>query len=327
MLPEMSLLVRLVKLIDQVPSPPPPAKRPRGKPRFYSDQLMLKALTIMLIRRLYTATAFLAFLQQADPVVKELRALLHEGGQFPSRRTWERRLAALPPRLPGLIGYFGRHLVNLLQPWQGYGRAAAMDSTALRTGGGMWHKKDRENGEIPHPSIDTEAGWSKSGHHGWWDGWKLHLAVAVSWIWIPLAAALTVANVGDNDLAPKLIEQWPAEVRDALGDTHYNAPEVRQNCQDRGIDLVATRRGPRPHRDGGVEVRRIFHKLRSQSIEPFNGLFKDVFGWRKHMPVKGLNKTQLLALGAIFLYQLALFYQHENQLEVGKGLKALLRAA
>jgi len=45
------------------------------------------------------------------------------------------------------------------------------------------------------------------------------------------------------------------------------------------------------------------------------------------MPVKGWKKSQLFALGAIFLYQLALFYQHENQLEVGKGIKALLRAA
>jgi len=50
-----------------------------------------------------------------------------------------------------------------------------------------------------------------------------------------------------------------------------NAPEVRTDCQRRGIELVATRRGPHPHKDGGVEVRRIFHKLRSQSIEPFNG--------------------------------------------------------
>jgi hypothetical protein len=76
-----------------------------------------------------------------------------------------------------------------------------------------------------------------------------------------------------------------------------------------------------------VEVRRIFHKLRSQSIEPFNGLFKDFFGWSENMPVKGLKKSQLFALGPIFLYQMVLFYQHENQLEVGKGIKALLRAA
>ncbi len=327
MLTQMSLLVRLVKLIEIVPSPPPPVKRPRGKPPTYTDKLMLKALIIMIIRRLYTATALLAFLQQDDVVVKELRELLHEDGSFPSRRTWERRLAKLPQKLPALIGYFGRQLVVLLQPWQWHGRAASLDSTPLRTGGGIWHKKDRENGEIPHSSIDTEAGWSKSGYHNWWYGWKLHLAVAVGWVWIPLAAELTVANMGDNLIAPKLLEQLPAEVRYALGDTHYNDPEVRRECNQRGIELVATRRGPHPHQDGGVEVRRIFHKLRSTSIEPFNGLFKDVFGWSKNMPVKGLNKSQLLGLGAIFLYQLVLFYQYENQLEAGKGIKALLRAA
>lgn len=326
MLTEVSLLVRLVKLIDKVPTPPPP-KRGRGKPRFYSERLILKALVIMIIRRLYTASALLAFLQQADPTVQELRALLVEQGQFPTRRTWERRLQALPASLPGLIGYCGRHLVTLLRPWHRHGRAAALDSTPLRTAGGVWHKQDRENGEIPHTSIDTEAGWSKSGYHGWWYGWKLHLAVAVGWVWIPLAAELTVANVADNEIAPRLIKELPAEVRYALGDTHYNAPAVRQDCNARGIELVATRRGAHPHRDGGVEVRRIFHKLRSQSIEPFNGLFKDFFGWQKNMPVKGLNKTQLIALGAVFLYQLVLLYQHENQLEVGQGIKALLRAA
>lgn len=328
MLSQISLLVRLVKLIDQVPTPPPPAKRPRGKPRFYSDRLMLKALLIMILRRLYTASALLAFLEQDDPTIKELRPLLHEQGQFPSRRTWERRLQALPQSLPGLIGHFGRHLAMLLQPWQWHGRAAAIDSTPLRTGGGVWHKKDREQGEIPHSSIDTEAGWSKSGYHGWWYGWKLHLAIAVGWVWIPLAAELTVANVGDNQIAPCLIKELPpAEVRYVLGDTHYNAPEVRADCHSRGMELVATRRGPHPHTDGGVEVRRIFHKLRSQSIEPFNGLFKDFFGWSKNMPVKGLNKSQLFALGAILLYQLVLLYQHEQGQEVGRGIKALLRAA
>ena len=74
-------------------------------------------------------------------------------------------------------------------------------------------------------------------------------------------------------------------------------------------------------------MRRIFHKIRSQAIEPFNGLFKNVFEWKGHMPVKGLHRTQMLALGAVFVYQLALLYQHEQGKPVGKGIKPLLRAA
>ena len=77
----------------------------------------------------------------------------------------------------------------------------------------------------------------------------------------------------------------------------------------------------------GVEVRRIFHKLRSLAIEPFNGVFKNIFEWRGQMPVKGLKRCQLLALGAILLYQIVLLYQHQRQQPVGVGVKALLRAA
>jgi hypothetical protein len=71
----------------------------------------------------------------------------------------------------------------------------------------------------------------------------------------------------------------------------------------------------------------VFHKLRSQAIEPFNGLFKNLFEWGGQMPVKGLRRCQLLALGAVLLYQLVLLYQHQHHQLVGVGIKALLRAA
>ncbi len=327
MLPQVSLLVMVVGLVDRIPMPPAPNKRPRGRPNTYSDRLILKALVIMIVRRVYTASALLALLDQEDAVSQQLRGLLYENGQFPSRRTWERRLAKLPAQLPGLIGCLGRHLVKVIHPWSHQGHAAAVDSTALKTGGGVWHKKHREKGEIPHSSIDTEAGWSKSGWHGWWYGWKLHLAVVVGAVWIPLAAELTVANTDDAEVAPKLLTQLPPEVRFILGDTHYNAPNVRHACARDHRILVATRRGKYPHTDDGVDVRRLFHKLRSQAIEPFNNLFKSVFAWHTQMPVKGLRRSQLLALGAIFVYQLVLLYQSEHHLSVGKGITTFLRAA
>jgi hypothetical protein len=102
---------------------------------------------------------------------------------------------------------------------------------------------------------------------------------------------------------------------------------LRQQCHQRGCDLVATQRGPYPHRDGGVEVRTGFHNLRSQAIEPFNGLYKNVFDWRAKMPVKGVQRSQRLALGAVVVYPLVLRYQHEHNLPLGKGIKSLLRAA
>jgi hypothetical protein len=56
-------------------------------------------------------------------------------------------------------------------------------------------------------------------------------------------------------------------------------------------------------------------------------VFKNIFEWRAQMPVKGLKRCQLLALGAILLYQIVLLYQHQRQQPVGVGVKALLRAA
>jgi len=172
----------------------------------------------MVIRRLYTAYSLLAFLDQDTDLTRVLRAeLTDEQGRFPARRTWERRLQALPESMPGVKGGLGRNLVGRIPPRTQAGRAAAVDSTALRAKGGVWHKKHREAGIVPHSTIETEAQWSKSGYHGWWYGWKLHLACAVASVWIPLAAELTPAHSADNEVAPRLLRQLPFEVRFVLG--------------------------------------------------------------------------------------------------------------
>jgi hypothetical protein len=78
------ILVGLVHMVDRIPLPPPPAKRPRGHPPVHSHRLLLKALIGMSVRRRYTAWAPLAFLSQDDPLAHQLRALLTEQGRSPS---------------------------------------------------------------------------------------------------------------------------------------------------------------------------------------------------------------------------------------------------
>jgi len=207
------------------------------------------------------------------------------------------------------------------------GRAAAIDSTCLRAKGGVWHKKHREAGEVPHTSIDTEAHWTKSGWHGWVYGWKLHLVTTVAGVWIPLAARLTPANVADNEEAPRLLEELPSELRFLLGDTHYQDPDLHDACGTRGWTLIATRHGRYPHADGGQEVRRVFHKLRSTAIENLNGQFKGIFECGGQVPTRGLMPTQRYILGAVLVYQLTLLYRFEAGQDLRVGLKPFLRAA
>jgi hypothetical protein len=155
----------------------------------------------------------------------------------------------------------------------------------------------------------------------------LHIACTVASIWIPLAARLTAANEADNIVAPHLIHELPLEVRYVLGDTHYNDPNLRIQCERDGRCLVATRRGSHPHEDEGAKVRQVFHVLRTKAIEPFNGLFKNIFEWGGQVSTKGLKKTQLIVLGAVLVYQLILLYQFEHRLPLGQTIKPFLRAA
>src|SRR5215204_5474286 len=131
MITQSSVLVMLVRLVDHIPSPPAPAKQGRGRPCLYSQRLFLKALVIMIVKHLHTPYELLSVLEQPSPEMQQLRALLTEGGHYPTRRTWERRLKALPDKLPAQIGALGCHLVVLIQPWTTCGRAVAADSTVL----------------------------------------------------------------------------------------------------------------------------------------------------------------------------------------------------
>src|ERR687890_1820520 len=134
-----SVLVQLVRLVDRLPAASPsmsPARR--GRPIVYSDTLFLKALVVMIVRRLHKVGELLAVLEEPTAEMRSLRELLlSEDGRFPSRRTFERRLRALPETLPARIGLLGRHLVARIEPWARCGRAVALDSTMLRARGGV----------------------------------------------------------------------------------------------------------------------------------------------------------------------------------------------
>ncbi|GAC1396275.1 MAG: hypothetical protein NVSMB65_15430 [Chloroflexota bacterium] len=324
---ESQPLPALLQLIDHIELPP--LARRRGRPYVYPDRLLLKAVTILLVRHLPNVHALLAVLAEQTAEMAQLRAQLTDAqGRFPARRTWERRFVAITETLPALIVWLGAYLLVLLQPWGTGGRAAAIDSTLLGARGGVWHKKHREAGVVPHTSIDTEAGWSKSGWHGWVYGWKLHVVVTVSdTVWLPLAAELTPAPTADNVQALSLVAVLPPQVHVLLGDVHYNDPTLAALCAQEGRLLVTTQRGPYPHDDAGLEVRRLFHQLRSHAIENFNGQFKAIFDCLGHVPTKGLVATRRFVLGAVFLYQLTLLHQHLAGRSLRVGLKPFLLAA
>src|SRR5258708_8221185 len=116
MLSQDSLLVTLVQLVDRLPTPALPAKRGRGHPKVYPDRLFLKALVIMIVRHLHTVHEFLCVLAQPTTEMTMLRHLLTEQECFPSCRTWERQMSAIPPTFPSQTVSLAPHLSTPIQP-------------------------------------------------------------------------------------------------------------------------------------------------------------------------------------------------------------------
>ena len=319
----VSLLVTLVKLVDSISMPASPT-RGRGRPPVYPNRLFLKAFVIMMVWRLHKVNEFLAVLAAPTPEMHGLRGPLTDPqGRVPSRWTWVRRLAAVLATSPVQIGCLGRHQGALFQPWTDYARAAAIDSPVLRALGGVWHKKDREDVGVLHTSIDPEAHWTTSGWRSWVYGWKLHLVCTAGRVWMPLAAERTPANAADNLRAPGLFPKFPMERRFLLGDHHDRGPDLEQLCTRRGCLVMTPTGGACPHTDDGVEVRRILRKTRSIAIENFHEQFKGIFEGHSQVLTRGLVATRRFALGAIFVYQLALRYLHDIGADLRVGPKPL----
>ena len=117
-------------------------------------------------------------------------------------------------------------------------------------------------------------------------------------------------------------------MRYVLGDTPLQrTPTCGPPVPAAERELVATRHGAYPHTDGGVEVRRLFHTLRSRAIENLNEQFKGIFDGHGQVPTKGLRNTRRWALGAVLVYQLSLWYRFEHGLDLRVGLKPFLKAA
>lgn len=76
MVTDISILVALVMLVDRIPMPNPPVRR--GRPKLYPDRLFVKALVIMIVRKLSKVNSLLAVLEEPSPEMQSLRALLTE---------------------------------------------------------------------------------------------------------------------------------------------------------------------------------------------------------------------------------------------------------
>ena len=75
-----TVLVQPLRLVDLVPTPPPTSAPPSRTALVYSERLFLKALVVMIVRRLHKAGELLAVLAEPTPGMRLVRRLLADRG-------------------------------------------------------------------------------------------------------------------------------------------------------------------------------------------------------------------------------------------------------
>jgi len=230
---------------------------------------------------------------------------------LPDRRTFDRRFKILP--LQDVIGTMGLRFVT---EQLACGSIVSVDSSMIRAKNGhIWHRKQMIQGTIPRSGIDTDARWGFSATKGWQYGYKLHICCTTGSIVVPLAAAVTSANVYDNQLYHTIIEQLPYGIRYVVADAGYDDWKLYDYTRQRGARLVCPIRRYRHTKGPRLDLISFYksrkgqqvYGTRSVSIEPLFQCIKETFGISS-VPVIGFENVSSYLLMCVFVYQITVYY-------------------
>jgi hypothetical protein len=146
-------LLQLLAVIDMVWAEPEAGPRGRGAPKWYSEKVMFKVYVVSLLKTVWTRRSLWRFLK-ANPTVAAACGLQ----RIPHRRTLDRRLEEIAPQAEVQIRALGL-VLSVERVTNSAG--AASDGSVFETSGPVWHKKDKEAGEV---NIHHQRWWLSMAH-------------------------------------------------------------------------------------------------------------------------------------------------------------------
>lgn len=192
--------------------------------------------------------------------------------------------------------------------------AMSVDSSLLHAKGNVWHKKQRDKGELPScGNIDTDAHWGRSGCGEWVYGYRVHCLVSgTADSALPRDVEVASANIKDaavftDQLAPSI----PQQTQVVFGDGGFDDQNCYDLCNKKAISLVAPikakantpkNRLERVALYDDPEVREAF-SLRKTTVEPFQGRLKALVSL-EYLYMKGLRNVRSLVILATLAYLL-----------------------
>jgi len=260
--------------------------------------------------------------------------------RFPSRASYFRRYRR------------GHHLYKeaiRLQGQQALAEGVAnaenvvVDKSLIEALGPAWHKQDREAGKVP-AGVDRDCTWGRSEHDGWVQGYSYEVVVTATpgGVVFPLLASVDVASASETRTFADKIDLLPDETQTVSLDSGYDTNHLAERVEYDGRGRRSGRRylcpeNPRNNqrpktKPGGADAsrarsrerrrqrcqffksprgRRIYAR-RKKTVEPFHQWFKSLFELDHKVRHRGLANNQTQILGAIFVYQLLLRYNHRQ---------------
>jgi len=296
---------------------PAPARR-RGKPSTYNCPSLVLFFMVMFLKGIHSFKAMARYAHQHYAWF---------GWQSPpSRQTLSRRMEALPSVVYRLMPLVARAAQQAGQQSVFSFRWAFIDKSVFRSKGGLWHRKHRLLGIVPHASIDTDASWAKSAYHGWRFGYGLHLVSNEARF--PLACTVTTAAQKDTTQLVPLLVHFVEYLGVVVADAGYVALHLLEQLQRCWKVFVLL---PKPFTGSSLtdfqqEYNQIMltpqarwlYRQRKPSIEPVFALIKELFqlSGEHQLPFRGLRKVKPYLMMTALTVQLMMVYNHRHRMEL-----------
>ena len=286
----------------------------------YSTRSMLKLYLYMLVKRIGGFKTLAELLRRKEELLDQFGLTAP-----PHRTTLSRRFKQLPSvlreQIRSLHADFVAEGVTLVD-------AMSVDSSLMRASGNVWHKKQRDKGELPScGNIDTDAHWGKSGCGEWVYGYRVHCLVSgSSEAALPCDVEVAPANLKDARVfKDHLAASIPEDTQVLFGDGGFDDQSLYKLCDENNISLVApikakattpAHRLKRVELYSDPEVREAF-VLRKTTVEPFQGQLKALFDL-EYLYMKGLANVRALVILATFAYLLLAWLNRRLELDILK---------
>jgi hypothetical protein len=330
----LATLVRMTKPLCRAAERQCPRTGP-GRPPEHPDWVMATLIMAAVLRKKKSKSAQYRFLSEHRAELKRWLGLKI----FPSRTTYFDRYRRAYRLFEPAIRLQGR---QALREGVADAETVAVDKSLIAGRGPLWHRGDRQAGRVPK-GVDRDTTWGYSEHKGWVQGYSYEVVVTAgrgSTVF-PLLASADGANTSEHASFGSKVEHLPQQTRNVLGDKAYDNNQHAEGveydakghptgrhylCPPQPRNTLSGDGTPQPHTRWARQTRQVrrqkrirfyrgrrgkrLHRRRSQTVEPFNDWFKELFELDEHVWHRRLdnNRTQILA--AIFGYQLLVRYNH-----------------